>query len=280
MIEALAGPDALLFWPGVVAGLAIAIQCGVLGVFVALKRLAFMGQGVSHAALGGVGIATALGLTSTPALGVAAAFCVATALGIAAATRRGGLAADTAIGVFLVGSMALGAALISWSTQAGARRGVTPGWESLLFGSMVSVTPADALLAWIVAAVVVASVWLARRPLLFWAVDETSAEAFGVPTGRVRAGLMVLLALTIVVSMKLAGVVLTTALLVLPGAAAARLSARLAAVFALSIGGAILGVGVGLAAAFETGLPAGSSIVLTLIVWLILASATGAFLRR
>lgn len=268
-VEYLTGESAALFWPGVIAGAAIALQCALLSVLVALRRLAFVGQGVSHAALGGVGVAALVGLTGPWVLACAAVVCVASALGIGAVSqRRGdreGEREDAAIGVFLAASMAAGAAMLAWRAQhplEGA--GPLPSWESLLFGSILSVGPGAMWAAIGVGALVSGTLVLVRRPLLFWAFDEEAARAFGGRGLAVRLLLMTLLALAVVVTMRLSGVVLASALLVLPGATALRLSRRLGRVIALSSASALVGVLGGLVVSFESNLPAGACIALVL----------------
>ncbi len=288
-----------LFWPAAAAGLAIALACGALSVFVVLRRLAFVGHGVSHAAFGGVGVAAALGLAGPGAgfaqLAVVSAFCIAAALAIAWSSARssasasssaghaqiGAIRQDTAIGVTLVASMALGALLLFWRAhQPGAASNSPASIESWLFGSILTVTPADAAAAILVALAVLATLTLERRSLLFWAFDEDAAEAFGVSTLRARLILMAILAFTIVAAMKLAGVVLVTALLVIPGAAALRLSDRLATVFASSIAVSLLGAAAGLALSYRANLPPGPSVVVSLVALLALASLLGAIRSR
>lgn len=256
-----------LAWPAVLAGLAIAVFCGLLSVLVVLQRLAFIGQGVSHAAFGGAGLAAVLGgvsapLASTPAqFAVVSAYCLAAALTIGLLSRRAkgaaGMEADTAIGIVLVGSMALGAVLmrVAKSRQS---------WDSFLFGSIVGVGWSDALIALGVLLAILLTLWLSARPLLFWAFDPPVAEAFGVRTRRVHLVLMGALALATVTAMKLAGVVLATALLIIPGAVALRLSRRLVPVVLLALGSALLGVALGLVASFELDWVPGPSIVLAL----------------
>jgi zinc transport system permease protein len=254
------GEGGSLFLPGVVAGLAIAIQCAALSVLVVVKRLAFIGQGVSHAAFGGVGLAAFLGLTAAATFGVTAAFCVVSAIAIAHLSRNKETRADTVIGVFLVAAMALGALLLALRARnPGASP--PPSWEGLLFGSISVVSWTDAIVAWVVAIATVVALWCSRRRTLFWAFDEPGASASGVNTAAVRIFVLVLLAIAIVTAMKLAGVILATALLVLPGAVALRLSNRLSRVFALSTLVAVLGVAFGLVVSFESDLPPGASIV-------------------
>ena len=259
-IDLLTGPASGMMWPGVIAAIAIAAQCAVLSVFIVLKRLAFLGQGVTHAAFGGVGIAAILGLSAGAGFIVVAAFCVASAVAVGALTERKKISSDTAIALLLVGSMALGAVLLHIRLT---RIGPTPmarGWESLLFGSILTVQPADAALAWIALALIAFVLFMWRRALIFWAFESPAAQAYGVATGAMRMVLLVLAAIAIVVSMKLAGV-LATALLVLPGAAALQLSRRLGAVFVLAVVIGEVGALGGLALSFETDLPAGPCIV-------------------
>lgn len=268
-----------LFWPGVITGLAIAALCALLSVLVVLKRLAFIGQGVSHAAFGGVGVVALLGLAGAlagagPLDGVGTltqfaiifAFCLGAALLIGLLSGRS-TEADTAIGIVLVGSMALGAILLHLAPSS-------VSWETFLFGSITDVGWADALVAWGVALVVLATLWWTRRRLVFWAFDPVVARAMGVRAGAMQLLLMTLLALATVTAMKLAGVVLATAMLVLPGAIALRLGTRWTPVLALAAGASIVGVLAGLVVSFELNWPTGPSIVAVLAA--LFAAARGA----
>jgi zinc transport system permease protein len=278
-----------LYWPGVIAGLAIAILCAVLSVLVVLKRLAFIGQGVSHAAFGGIGVAAVLGLvgqsaaevSGLAALGqfaVVVLFCLGSALLIAWLSEKGKTEADTVIGIILVGSMAAGAILIQIASRSGRSGNVA--WESLLFGSILNVSLADAVVGWCVALVVLGLLWWTRRRMIFWAFDEPVAIASGVRGRAMRTMLMTLLALATVTAMKLAGVVLATALLVLPGATALLLSARLSRVFALALLAGLVGVGAGLVVSFELDWPTGPCIVGVLCGLFALARTAGGFVGR
>ena len=280
--------DAALFPEAIGAALAIALLCGALSALVVLRRLAFIGQGVSHAAFGAAGLAAALGLAGAGAGApayylVVGGFCVATALGIARVGRRRGaergLPEDTVIGLFLVGSMAAGALLLRWAATNAPPGQPLPGVEAWLFGSILSVGRSDALVAWGVTLCVLAALWWWRRAILFWAFDEEGAAAFGVETDRVRALVLVLLAVAIVVSMRLAGVLLATALLVLPGATALRLGDRLGVVLALSVGAALAGMLGGLGLAFAADWPPGPSVVVAQIALFAAATLAGALGR-
>lgn len=286
MIDTLLGDplarDALL------AGVAVVTMCAVLSVLVVVKRLGFVGQGVSHSAFGGVGVASIAAIFVPASIGAAAfdgvqfgivaLFCIAAALGMAALSRRPQTSEDTAIGMFLVGSMALGAILLHASGAIAARVGRPPtaqSWESILFGSILLISRYETIAAWLIAAGVLAVAWWVRRPLLFWAFDEESAAAFGVRTGAMRAVLMVLLAIAVVVAMRLTGVVLATALLVLPGAAALRLCERLWSTVLVSVAFGVAGLIAGLTLSIRLDWPTGPCIVGMLTVLYAIAAAGG-----
>lgn len=259
--------------PAAAAAIAVALLCGLLSPLVVLKRMAFIGQGVSHAAFGGIGVAALLGLFSAGAMGggtplaalaVVGAFCIASALIIGALSRRSGVSEDTAIGVLLVASMALGFLLLQVHRSRPGSASISV--ESVLFGDVATTGPAQAIAAWVVLGASLACIVLARRPLLFWAFDEPMAETLGVRVPLIRAMLMVLLAVSIVVTMQLAGVILATAMLVLPGAAALQLSKRLALVVTLSVVLSLCGVIAGLVLSFETDWQPGPNIALVYIL--------------
>ncbi len=265
------------FAPAIIAALVISLMGGALSVFVVLKRLAFIGQGISHAAFGGVGIALVLGVYSSTMmgaigqLGIVVAFSILAALWIAALTRTHHGRADTAIGVVLSASMALGFVLftVAESGHAHDETGAAEHQdghhliEEILFGNILDTDWPRASIAIVVAIVILAIVWFIRRRLLFWAFDEPVVDAFGLSAKGLTNLFLVLLALAIVMAMQIAGVVLAAAMLVLPGAAALNLSARLKPVFMYSIliavGGAALGMFIGI----ERSYPIGPTIVLT-----------------
>lgn len=270
--------------PAMTVGFALACMAAPLSVLVVLKRLAFIGQGISHAAFGGVGVAAILGMASGAAAGatlgnfvIIFAFCLGAAMLIGRMSRRrtggGGVEADTSIGIVLVASMALGGVLAKVSGSGVA-------WESFLFGSIIGVDWPEAAFAWGLTALSVLTLWLARRPLLFWAFDEECSATFGVKGKRASLVLMSLLALATVTAMKLAGVVLATALLVLPGAAALRMSSRLETVMIVSLGLSFVGVIGGLVLSFEAPWPPGPCIVLVLTLLFAMASAARAIRSR
>lgn len=276
-LEYLTGSQAHLFWPGVVTALLVAMLGALLSPLVVLKRLAFIGQGVSHAAFGGVGLGLALGLGGDSLADQAAlqavviAFSIGAALGIAWLSARPETKPDTAIGIVLAAAMALGFILYRVAGQRASASGSSrpPALESVLFGDVLSASWADALSAGVVLVLVAFALWWSRRRLIFWGFDEPASRAFGVPEGSTRTVLLVLLALSVVVAVNLAGIVLATALFVLPGAIALARSTRLGGVWAWSVVGAGVSALLGLVLSFEADLMPGPSVVLAM---------TGAFL--
>lgn len=272
-----------LFLTPLLAGIIVAVLCGMLSVLVVLKRLAFVGQGVSHSAFGGIGLAAvisvyaagsglgaAMGQGSVGEFVIVVLFCVLCALGMAAVGDKRStksVQVDTGIGLFLVAAMAAGGLLVQYANTLARNRGVAEAqrsWESILFGSVATSSWADVWVSLGVLVVSVAVLWWFRRVVLFWTFDEGSAPAFGVPVLVARAVLMTLLAVATVTAMKICGVVLATALLVLPGAIALRLSRVLGRVLVLAVCVAIAGVAGGLWVSIETDAQTGPCIVLLL----------------
>jgi len=266
------------------AGAALALMCSVLSVLVVVKRLGFIGQGISHSAFGGVGVSAmlaALGVISAGGaaeFGIVLGFCVLTALGMIAAEGQRKTSVDAAIGLFLVASMAVGG-LLSHAAQRVAPQFGQPAdsrsWESILFGSIIVTDRRDVVIGWVACIVVVGMLWWWRRAVTFWAFDEHTARAFGVPTGAVKSLVMILLAVAVVTAMKLAGVVLATALLVLPGATALRLSDKLGRTLALAVGVGTTGVLGGLCASLLFDLQPGPCMVLVMTGMFVGAAVIG-----
>ena len=280
--------DNAFYQQALLGGLAVALMCSVLSVFVVLKRMAFIGQGISHAAFGGFGAAV-LAQALLPAMEsvlardlIVACFCVITALGIGCLSRRGKLSEDTAIGIAMVAAMALGVLLMERAAREPGY--VPPPLHAVLFGDILFITQQEVWTVWIMAALIVAAVAAAFKELVFFAFDEEAARAFGVRTGLLYYGLLVALGLAVGAAMKTVGVILAGALLVLPGASARLWSIRVGWVTIIS---AVIGLG-GLALGFVLSLglekfSTGPLIVLTLVAILAFSYAVRALrlaLRR
>jgi ABC-type Mn2+/Zn2+ transport system permease subunit len=268
-IEYLTGPHAWENWSIVLTGVAIAIQCSLLSVFVVLRQMSFIGHGVSHAALAGIGLAAVLGFTGNLLLMLVGLSCLGAALSISAISARSARAHtehdDTAIGIVLAASMALGAVLLSWRERHPLPQIQTDlDWEEVLFGSIDTSQPYGVWLAWVFAILIALMLFQKRRGLLLWLYDPAAARLSGVRTATIRLLLLLMISGVIVVSVRLTGVVLVTALLILPGALALRVTRSMAGVFLASTLIGVAGMLLGLAAAFETGSPPGASVVLVM----------------
>jgi manganese/iron transport system permease protein len=212
VVDYLLGPLEFGFMQrGLLASVLVAAICGILGSFVVVKGLAFIGDALAHASFGGVALAFVFG--ANVYLG-AFAFALATALGIGAITQRGRVSSDTAIGVLFSGTFALGILVISRAEN------YTMDLFGYLFGDVLSITARD---LWIIGAlgiVVLALVAVFYRQLLFVAFDPTVAAASGIRTRGLEYLLLALLGITIVTAIQAVGIVMVVALLVTPSATA------------------------------------------------------------
>ncbi|RDI95471.1 metal ABC transporter permease [Meiothermus sp. QL-1] len=249
MLEALQLP---FMQRGLLAGLLVGGLASYLGVLVVQRRLSFLGDGLAHAAFAGV--ALGLLLHQEP-LWVALPFAVGVALLITWVRERSSLGDDTAIGIFFAVSVALGVLFMS------LRQGFAQDAVAYLFGSILTVTPTD---LWTMGLVALGVVLLS--PLWpHWAYatfDRELALADREPVGLHDYLLAGLLALVVVVSVKVVGIVLIAAFLVIPAATARLLARTFAGMTLLSVGLGVFSVLPGLAAAYLLDVPAGSAIVL------------------
>jgi ABC-type Mn2+/Zn2+ transport system permease subunit len=256
----------------------VGIICGAIGVFVTLRGLAFMGDAMAHAVFPGVVISYVFGGNYIVGAIVAAAIV---SLAIGFVTQSGLVRNDTAIGIFFVGAFALGVAIIS--TQRSYARDIT----SLLFGSILGVSPSDLALTAIVGGAVLAALWLFRREIVAISFDRIFARAQGLNLWGWDQLFLLLLALTIVISLQTVGNVLVLAMLVTPAATARLLTVRLGRMIAISAAiGVVAGIA-GLYLSYYRGISSGASIVLVataiFIVVFLFAPRTGAItapLRR
>ena len=237
------------------------ITCGVIGTYVVCRRMVFLAGGITHASFGGLGIAFYLG--SNP-IGGALLFAVASALGIEWAGSRGRIREDSAIGIIWSVGMAIGALFMS------LRPGYTSGdLSAYLFGSIVTVTRGDvyALAAVTFAILLGALLWL--RPVMYVAFDREFARSRGIPVRLVSYLMAVLVAVTIVLSIRIMGIVLLISLLTLPVVIVNTLSRsyRTLAVAAPVV--AVAGNIAGLALSYGCEVPPGAAIIFILTVTLL-----------
>ena len=246
-----------------IAGSGLALAMGPLGVFVVWRRMAFFGDTLAHSALLGVALGFALGVAPMAAV---AAVCVALALALLWLRQIRGLAEDTLLGVLAHGSLSLGVVAVA---LVGA---VRVDLLSYLFGDILAVSWTEIAWIWGGVALVLAALALLWRPLLALTVHEEVARVEGVDVARTQAAFMVMIALVIALAMKLVGMLLVTALLILP-AATARRYARTPEQMAL--GAAVVGclaVAMGIALSFAWDLPTGPAIVVAAAALFVLNS--------
>src|SRR5450759_589306 len=204
------------FQRALLVGALTGLLCGALSFFVVLRRLAFVGSGVAHAAFGGVALATLAGLP--PGLGGLVA-SLAVAVATARASESADVTEDTAVGVFTVAAMAAGVVALGFVKT-------NVDLFGLMFGNILTVDSRDLVtLAAATAGVLVALAFF-FRPLLLASVDEEGARAAGVATGGMRLLVLALIAVAVVVALQVVGILLVSALLVLPAATARLLASR------------------------------------------------------
>ncbi|HEX8133503.1 MAG TPA: metal ABC transporter permease [Actinomycetes bacterium] len=251
---------------------------GVVGVFVVLRRLAFVADALTHTIFPGVVIAH---LLDRSLLLGALAFGVLTALlltGVTSGSRRVGV--DAALAILLTSFFSLGVVLVSRT------RTYTADLTVFLFGRVLAVDRADLLATLALAAVVAGVLWALRKELVLRAFDPDGAAAMGYRTAVLDLVLNLLIALVVVAAVKAVGTVLVVALIIVPAAAARLLADRVAATAVLAAALGALGGWLGLAASYEVSvdrgirLAAGATIVVVLVVGFALAAAVAPLRRR
>jgi ABC-type Mn2+/Zn2+ transport system permease subunit len=266
-VSGILAPFALEFMQrALIVAVIVGALCSTIGTYVVLRKLSFIGDGIAHASFAGIVIAYLRGLDYYVGAGIVA---VLTALGIGYVNRRGKVALDTAIGVLFTGAFALGVFLMSRQSH------YSVDLEGFLFGNILSVSRGDLLLIAALASIVVFSLVLLYRPLLYTSFDPVVAEASGINVAFVDYALLVLLALTIIISLESVGIVLVAALLVTPAAAAYQLTRRFTRMLVLSgcIGTACSVLGLYLSYYLNAG--SGATIVLLVTVVFFVAMAIG-----
>jgi len=240
----------LALWAGLIVG-----ACApLIGVFLVQKRMSLMGDGIGHMAFAGV--AAGLLLEIWP-IWSALLVAVAGALAIEWLRSRGRATGDLALALFFYGGIALGVVLVS--RTGGGTVNVIP----YLFGSILTVSPGDVRVVAVLGIVIVLAMALFGRALFAIVLDEESARVAGIPVDATNALLSVLTAVTVVAAMRVVGVLLIAALMVLPVASSRLLARSFRATVAVAVAIGLVSVVLGLAAARQWDLAPGGSIVLT-----------------
>jgi manganese/iron transport system permease protein len=238
---------------GLVAALLVGVVCAVMGTFVVLKGLAFIGDAVSHAAFPGLVVAYIVGAPLYIGGAIAA---VTTALAIGLVSRRGRLRFDTSVGVLFAGTFAFGVLLFSTID------GYVTDLLGYLLGNVLGIGFGDLVQVAVLGAIVLAIVLTLRKELLFATFDPLGAAASGLPVAALEYLLLALLGVTIVVSIQAVGIILVVAMLVTPAATAQLLVVQFNRMMAVGVGLAALSAVLGLYLSFYLNLASGASIVL------------------
>ena len=254
MIDELLRPlDYEFFRNGLIVATLAGGLCGLIGVYVVLKGMSYIGHGLSHAIFGGAAVCAAIGVNFFLGAGL---WGLASGLAVSRVTRRRIIGGDAAIGVITTASFAFGIALLGLYTR------VKQSIEATVFGSVLGVSTTD---MWIILGVAVATAAVIvafYRPLLFTTFDPEVADVYGIDTGRIDALLMLLLSFSILASMKVLGVTLIAAALVVPPVIARMLTNSFKRMLVLSttIGG-LAGL-VGMYLSYHLDISSGATIVL------------------
>ena len=247
---------------GMIAAVLVGLLCSVVGTYVVLRSMAFLGDALAHAILPGVAIAYLVGGNLLIGALIAA---ILVAVGIGFFTRGVTVREDTAIGILFSAALALGVALIS------SIRSYAVDLSHIIFGNVLGVSPAD---LWLIAGltfVVLLVVLFLFRPLFVVSFDPVMAKTLRLPVELLRNLLLVLLALTIVVSLQTVGIGLVAAMLVTPGATAYLLTRRLAPMMVIAALIGVLSSILGLYLSYYLNIVSGSAIVLVATVFFLLA---------
>jgi manganese/iron transport system permease protein len=260
---------------GLVAAILVGIVCAVMGAFVVLRGLAFIGDAVSHAAFPGLVIAFLLGIPLYIGGAIAA---VATALAIGWVARRGGLRFDTAVGVLFAGMFALGIAIFSSIDDYVA------DLFSYLLGNVLGITFGDIVQVTLLGLVVLIVVFILRKEFLYASFDPAGAAASGLPVEMLDYLMLGLIGVTIVVSIQTVGIIMVVAMLVTPAATAQLLVDRFWDLVRVAIAVAIIAAIAGLYLSYYLNIASGASIVLVetlcFVVALLFSPGTRGLRRR
>ncbi|MGA3281338.1 MAG: metal ABC transporter permease [Smithella sp.] len=248
------------------AGILIAIVSSILGVFLVLRRFSLIGDGLAHITFGSVAFVMFLGVSPLYITLAALPIVMASSLAILKLTHSKRIQGDAAIGV--VSSVGIAAGII----LASLSNGYNIDLFSYLFGNILTVTRIELILSFIVFLIVTAIVIIFYNDFFAVTFDEELARTMGIKTGRINAILFLLTAVAAVLAMKVAGIMLVSAMLILPPLTALQLSLSFKLTIIAAVFFSILSVICGIIAAFLLNLPAGGTIVIFNIGFLLFIS--------
>ena len=239
------------------SALLMSISCGIIGTYIVSRRMVFISGGITHASFGGVGLAYFFGF---PPLAGAAIFAVLAALTTENLTRRKIIRNDSIIAIMWSFGMALGIIFVYLTP------GYAPNLMSFLFGSIITVNSTDLWLMLALAIVVTGFFIMLYRPILYISFDEQFARTRGIPVMFLNYILIILVALTIVLSIRIAGIILVLSILTIPQNIANLFTNRFGLIMIASVIIGFTGSFVGLLVSYYLDIPSGATIIFTLVV--------------
>jgi zinc transport system permease protein len=259
MIEILSSP---FMQKALFVGIMVSLISGLISVFVVLRKMSFIGAGISHAAFGGVAIGFFTGINPTI---TAIIYTIAVALGIELVSRKGKISEDVSIGIFFASSMALGIVLVSLSREYNV------DLFGYLFGNILAITSEEVLLSLVVAILVIGIIMIFLKEIFLTTYNEEIARVSGISVRAINILFLIVLSVSIVISIKIVGIILVSALLVIPGATAQLFAKNVHFMITASCGFAVFSTILGLLLSYEFDIAPGGSIVLTATFFFLIA---------
>lgn len=254
------------------AALLVGLAAPMVGIFLVQRRLALIGDGMGHVALAGVAVGV---VTGAQPVGTALVITIAAAVLIELVRARGRTSGDVALAVMFYGGIAVGVVLLSRAADESSA-----GLETYLFGAITTTSPADLRVFAALTAVLVLVTWVLRPRLFAVAGDEEYARASGMRVLTLNITLAVLTAVTVVVSMRVVGLLLISALMIVPNASAQLLARSFGAAVRLAVAiGVLCSLG-GVFVSYHADTPSGATIVVLTVMVFVLAAALGGALNR
>ena len=245
------------FLKAFLAAIFASLSCGIIGGYIVSRRIVFISGGITHASFGGIGLAFFMGFN--PLLG-AVLFAIASALGIQFFTRVAEIREDSSIAIWWSLGMALGIIFVFLTP------GYTPNLMSYLFGNILTVTVSELWWMFILNIVIITFFALFIRPILYIAFDEEFAKAAGLPVALFNYVIMTLIALTVVLNIRVVGIILILSLLTIPQATANLFTNDFKKLLLLSSLFAFIGTISGLFISYFLDIPSGAAIIFTLVI--------------
>ncbi len=250
------------FTNALLASVFTSINCGIIGTYIVSRRLVFISGGITHASFGGIGIGYFFGFNP---LASATVFAVLSALGIEFLSKKADVREDSLIGIFWSLGMALGIIFIFMAP------GYAPNLMGYLFGSLLTVSPADIRMMVALTVVVTGFFIIFYKVILFISFDQEYAKTHKAPVQLVNYLLISLVAVTIVLSIRVAGIILVISLLTIPQTIANMFTRKFGNIMVLSVFLAFSGTFAGLMVSYYYNIPSGASVIMSLIFAFVIA---------